>query len=267
MDNHADLKAAVIDENIKVHAAEAHVYERIHPQLFNWYQARKSARDMEFIFRELGTVREMRILDLGCGTGYLTMQAAGDGRLVTAVDLSKEMLAVLEKKLTASGTRNVTMIHMEGETFLSSNPGPYDLVMTSAFLHHLFDFKGLLTLALDNLKPGGLLYIAYEPLKQGITSRVRFALHRVVRWCDMHYFERSMKRAGLPVDDEHEQSLADYQSTLGGIDPTEIASFLKGKGEVLKLDRFATRASGFLACISDRVIGSQNTFSIIFRKS
>lgn len=45
----------------------------------------------------LGDVAGKRVLDAGCGTGYLTRQLAAKGALVTGVDFSPQMIAIAQK--------------------------------------------------------------------------------------------------------------------------------------------------------------------------
>ncbi len=262
------LKELVIDQNIRVHAEEAPIYDKIHPQMFNWYHAGKSRRDIEYIFDTLATTPELQILDLGCGTGYLALKALSyDGAMVTGVDISQEMLCVLRQKIDQSpNKKDVSLIQQEVVSFLRSDARQYDLIMTSAFLHHLVDIQELLELALKHLKPAGILYIAYEPLKQKIDSRFKFMLHRIVRMLDTLLFKMRMELSGISLPERHENSMADYQTLQGGIDPGDIMSYLEGRGKILKFVRFAARANGFIAFVADKVIRSQNTFSIIFKK-
>lgn len=264
-----EIKDIVIDKNIKVHAKEAPVYEIIHPQLFNWYHNKKSWNDLKFIFSNLiDTGEKIRILDLGCGTGFLTLKAMKwEETAITAVDLSKEMLSVLEKKIVSPQKDSIIFVNKEAVSFLQSNTIGYDLIMTSALLHHLVDLEELLDLSIENLKAGGILYIAYEPLKQDIIDdKIRFFFHRMIRMIDMFIFTMHMKLFGITIEEEHENSMADYQTTKGGIDAVEIMTYLGDKGTILKYDKFATRAYGILAFIADKIIRSQNTFSLIFMK-
>lgn len=262
------LKDLVTKENIKIHAQEAPIYERIHPQVFNWYHNRKSWRDVRHIFDLIGSKGKVEALDLGCGTGFLTMKAISFKDLnITAVDLSKEMLSELERKIPAPSKESILLVNSEALDFMRDNEVQYDLIMASAFLHHLVDLKEFTDLALKRLKSGGVLYIAYEPLKQDIGSKFQFMLHRWVRILDEAIFNFRMKLSKVEVDESHENSIADYQTTLGGIDPLEVMKYLENSGKVMIFNKFAVRANGVLAFISDRIIRSENTFSIIFKKS
>ncbi len=66
-----------------------------------------------------------RVIDVGAGTGFLALLAAGLGHRVTAVDSSPGMLAVLEEKAGALG---LSVDVVEGDA--SAPPGgPYDVVV------------------------------------------------------------------------------------------------------------------------------------------
>lgn len=268
MNNAKELKDTVIEHNIKVHSKEAPVYDVIHPQLFNWYHTRKTLHDLAYILSFFEAGKEIQVLDLGCGTGFLTTKAIKWANVnITAVDLSKEMLSVLGNNLTIPQKQRVALVNDEAISFLHSNTDSYDIIMTSAFLHHLVDVKELIDMSVKNLKKNGIFYIAYEPLKQPVVNKIRFLLHRVIRQLDIVFFNIRMKMRGIYINEEHEKSMADYQTLMGGIDPNELLSCLKNSGTIVKFDRFTTRANGIFAFISDKMIKSQNTFSIVFRKT
>jgi ubiquinone/menaquinone biosynthesis C-methylase UbiE len=56
---------------------------------------------VELVMTATGGLRGKRILDIGCGTGLLSVQLAKQGADVTGIDLSADMLAVAEKRAQA----------------------------------------------------------------------------------------------------------------------------------------------------------------------
>src|SRR5215831_12527166 len=74
--------------------------------------------DTDFYLRLAATLDAHQVLDLGCGTGLLTLElAAVDGRFVMGVDPAPAMLAVARRK---PGAERVTWI--EGDASALGTP-------------------------------------------------------------------------------------------------------------------------------------------------
>ncbi len=76
-----------------------------------------------------------RYVDLGIGDGLLTLMLAEVAESVTAVDLSPEMLAQLERRAEERGLDNVETIEGEIEA-LPLPDGRFDVAVLSQALHH-----------------------------------------------------------------------------------------------------------------------------------
>jgi SAM-dependent methyltransferase len=85
-----------------------------------------------------------RVLDVGCGNGLLARRLAEEGRHVTALDRS------LKRTERVPGLR-----YVEAD-FLGFEDAPYDALVFSASLHHLFPLASALDRSLRLLRPGGL---------------------------------------------------------------------------------------------------------------
>lgn len=101
------------------------------------------------------------VLDLGCGTGVTTRQAAraaAPGGQATGIDLSSQMLAEARRRADADGLDNVNFVHGDAQVF-PFPAGRYDVAIgrTSAM------FFGGPVAALANvgraLRPGGRLVL------------------------------------------------------------------------------------------------------------
>lgn len=98
------------------------------------------------------------VADLGCGEGYLTIEAARWARRVVAVDRSNDVLArgrALAKRRQVS---NVTWKRGELEA-LPLDDGAVDLALLSQALHHAADPAKALAEAARVLRPGGRVLI------------------------------------------------------------------------------------------------------------
>ena len=81
-----------------------------------------------------------RVLDVGAGTGFLTIAVAGLGHAVTAVDLSEQMLARLTAKTSAQQLA-VTVVQARAEEVPRER---FDVVMSRHLLWTLPDPEGAL---------------------------------------------------------------------------------------------------------------------------
>jgi 2-polyprenyl-3-methyl-5-hydroxy-6-metoxy-1,4-benzoquinol methylase len=50
------------------------------------------------LWKFIGEVNNLKVLDAGCGTGYLSRQLADRGAVVTGIDLSENMVAIAQQK-------------------------------------------------------------------------------------------------------------------------------------------------------------------------
>jgi len=98
------------------------------------------------------------VADLGCGDGYLTIEAARWATKVTAIDRSPDMLA--RGKALARRRKVSNIIWKRGE--LEQLPLPdagIDVAVLSQALHHAADPGDALAEAFRVLKPGGKLLV------------------------------------------------------------------------------------------------------------
>lgn len=124
-----------------------------------WYTRIKLAIEKKNyqVYNEL-IPREARILDIGCGYGYLAMMLGmiSKGRKITAVDYDEEKIAVA--KHCMSRPPNVHFYHKDINTYEME---PQDVFLLSDVLHYLPDDKqwALLEKCISHLNPGGRILI------------------------------------------------------------------------------------------------------------
>lgn len=107
-----------------------------------------------------------RVLDFGCGDGWVSMKLARQGYDVYGIDISSELIAKAQKWALELGVSHKTSFReMAGEN-LQFQENFFDAVIGSAVLHHT-DFEMALNSIHRVLKPGGKA-IFIEPLNQNV---------------------------------------------------------------------------------------------------
>jgi malonyl-CoA O-methyltransferase len=120
----------------------------------------------------LGDVRNLSVLDLGCGTGRHSLWLAEAGATVTAVDFSEGMLAEARRKPGAETIR--FMIHDLHQP-LPFQSNSFDVVVSGLVLEHLHDLGNFFAEIRRVLKPGGRAVVsAMHPAMFLRGSQARF---------------------------------------------------------------------------------------------
>ena len=126
---------------------------------------------------------DAKVLDVGCGTGQLSLFLATGDRLVVGADLTGASLELAAEAARRFGVARVRYV----ETDLRApglRRGAFDVVTCSGVLHHTPDpaasFRAIAPLA----RPGGLIVVAVYNAYARLPHRVRRAVARVTgyRW-------------------------------------------------------------------------------------
>jgi ubiquinone/menaquinone biosynthesis C-methylase UbiE len=122
------------------------------------------------------------VVDLGCGTGQLSLPLAERGGRVLAVDVSQDMVDRLEE---AASRRAITTLESAAVPIedLTLPACCVDLVVSSYALHHLRDADKarLVSAAFGWLRPGGRLVVADMMFGRGASSSDRKIIAGKVR--------------------------------------------------------------------------------------
>jgi ubiquinone/menaquinone biosynthesis C-methylase UbiE len=108
-----------------------------------------------------------RSLEIGCGTGYFTLNMLQDGvvREATATDISPGMLDALQANAARIGV-DVRTVACDAEA-LPFADASFDLVLGHAVLHHLPHLDRAFAEFRRVLRPGGRFLFAGEPSRSG----------------------------------------------------------------------------------------------------
>jgi ubiquinone/menaquinone biosynthesis C-methylase UbiE len=99
-----------------------------------------------------------RILEIGCGDGYLSLELARDGHVVIGLDQSPEIIEVAERTKAAHpdtpGFGQLTYLCADFNTWQSTDAS-FDLVLIARTLHHLTELRPTMEKVKHLLKSGG----------------------------------------------------------------------------------------------------------------
>ena len=158
MTNHQETSgptiSAVVEANQRVHATLANVYNETEPHFRPENRAKVRQRLEELAKSTPGTDR---LLDLGCGTGFILSLANELFERLDGIDATPEMLSRVD---VSPG--NIHLHHGVVE-HLPFEDNVFDLVTAYSFLDHLDDHRLVLREAHRVLRPGGRLYVDLVP--------------------------------------------------------------------------------------------------------
>ena len=109
---------------------------------------------VDCMLARLGNLDGRRILDLGCGSGFVSALLAANGALVDAVDISEASLEVARWRAGISGVAGRIAFHRSPAETLPFEEGRFDAICGAFVLHHL-DLGVAAPELRRVLKPGG----------------------------------------------------------------------------------------------------------------
>lgn len=211
----------IIDANILVHTAMASTYNENEPHF--------KAENKAVVRKHLERLRSSsgpRLLDVGCGTGFIISIAGDLFSEIHGVDITQAMLDRVEH-----GSANVTLHRALAEKMPFSD-GYFDAASAYSFIHHLTDYADVLREVHRVLKPGGTFYVDLDP-NRAFWSAVNAAQKTLASSGDtpsaimareidsvLHTDDRVEIEFG--ISSETFNLAENYKDILGGIDPEDF---------------------------------------------
>lgn len=114
-----------------------------------------------FVIRAMNLPVPSKILEIGCGTGALSVHLARMGYDLTAVDINRNFVNLVAKVCEGSPSK-VTAIASDMNAL--NLPAEFDAVLFYESFHHSYDHPATIAKAIQFLKPGAILVLAAEPI-------------------------------------------------------------------------------------------------------
>ncbi len=117
----------------------------------------RRANSDPYLWNYAGDVKSLKVLDVGCGNGYLCRKLTKKGAITTGVDVSPEMIKIAAKK-------NPDLhFQVDSATELSSiESNSFDLLIANYVLMDVPDFEAAVSSFFRVLKPGGKAILVFS---------------------------------------------------------------------------------------------------------
>jgi ubiquinone/menaquinone biosynthesis C-methylase UbiE len=149
--------AKVLGANIEVHAALANSGEYNRSPHFNPENQAKVRAILEEVVGLSPGKNKSRLLDMGCGTGFIIHLVVDLVAQIEGVDITEDMMKQIDVSM---GQINLNLGPVEDLPFESES---FDIVTAYSFMDHLLDYRLALQEAYRVLKPGGVFYSGLNP--------------------------------------------------------------------------------------------------------
>jgi ubiquinone/menaquinone biosynthesis C-methylase UbiE len=165
--------------------------------------ARDGYQKPDEVVKALGLKGGETIADIGSGSGYFTLRlarAVGDTGHVYGVDIDPEMIRYLNRRIRASGLRNVQTVLSEPDDPLLPDRS-IDRILIVNTWHHIENQERYLALLKKLLTPGGqIVMIDYQKrdMPVGPPMAMKIARGDLVRQMVMNGFRLVQEYAFLP---------------------------------------------------------------------
>ena len=148
------LTQKVIAANIAVHSKLAAHYQTCEPH-FRPENVAKVEQRVAALARETSAAK---LLDLGCGTGFMINIAKRHVGHITGVDVTQAMMDRVDR----SGPATIELVNSDTGTYAAA-PGTFQLVTAYSFLHHLANLGPTFRTAARSLATCGKFYADLDP--------------------------------------------------------------------------------------------------------
>lgn len=156
----------------------------------------------------------LRILDIGCGAGYMSLELARNGYHVTAVDISSDCIQIanrmLEENTYTDGFGSLEYRVMAFEELEKLAHQEFDIIHFSVALHHMMNVDEVVQTCYDMLPSGGHIFV-HEPCHERFLNKdaAQVALIRGILALTGHWYQPQAFDAVLTDEDKLNQEVND----------------------------------------------------------
>ena len=168
---------------------------------------------LDYICRQ-SNLKDLKIVDIGCGGGILSEAMAKKGGIVTGIDMAEKAIAVAKLHQIESKT-TVDYKLMTAEELAEDEVGSFDIITCLEMLEHVPDPSKVIQSCADLLKPGGSVY--FSTINKNLKSFL-FAIigaEHILKLLPVGTHEYSKFIKPSSMESWSRQSLLELQSSIG----------------------------------------------------
>jgi SAM-dependent methyltransferase len=207
-------------------AAAAVPYEPGTPEWYEAYDALREANEpVEFSYRlhEFRSFVGRRVLDVGCGNGYVLSRFAREGARTTGIDLTRRAVELSSRRFELMGLPGAFTVGSAED--LPFPDEAFDGVTSMGVLHHTPDTPRAIAEVRRVLRPGGRLIVMFYHRNSAVYRR--FQLRARLSGRPLQDFVNEVDGVGNPKGDVYSRS--ELRALLADFDDVELSvGFLQG---------------------------------------
>lgn len=215
-----------------------------------------------------------KVLELGCGHGWLCIEVAKRGINIDGFDISPKLIEMAKNRaLEYQSQANFKMPHFEVRDLnkIILEPDSYDVVLIWDTLHHILEAERLLQEVKKGLKKGGLLVILEHIRATGIIGKILANIFILIlpsnvptitqiRWLSNQIIQKIIPRNKPNSSEPVQNNISPFEDITG----IEMVDYIRKLFYIKKKNNFFSFAHIFVARI--RTTKSIRLFSVRFFK-
>jgi SAM-dependent methyltransferase len=245
-----------------------HDYRSGSPHLKHWHLYQRLLGQVRLV---LDSLREeglpLSVVDIGAGQGSFVEPLLAYGCHVTAVEMSRGSVDVLQARYGTNERFSVVLD--EDGSLVGIGARDFSLVLYVSVLHHIPDYEAPIEAALSRLIPGGSLIALQDPLWyptlgrwNRTLSRGAYLAWRLQQGNYLRGVRTRLRQFREAYDESNPSDMLEYHVVRRGVDQERLRQVLAARFRHVEVIRYWSTQSSLWQRLGEAV-RAENTFGIV----